>query len=256
MFIVGVDVETTGLEDDDQIIEMGVVLMCVKTMTTLASFDKIYATDKWDDQAAECHQIDKELASSMPHIDKDSIDPWDVIQGDLATYVVAHNAEHDYKYVTRRWPSFDQKPWLCTQKDIPHKDLLKSVTSMRLGHLAIDYGILITEWHRAIIDAEVCAKIAARHNLDKAYEYKMEPKYKLIAQGGRFKNQKDQLNNAPSVKDGIGRNYYWDGDKKYWYKENLTLDYVEQDGLYIKQITKGVKPKWSFEIEKMDPPKY
>lgn len=258
MLIIGLDTEFTSLEDDEsEIVEFGGVLYDTDRKLVLASFGKIYSVREWSDSAAECHGIPKEVSDGMPSIwASDLIDPADALELEKVDYIVAHNAGCDHPKVTKRWPRFLEKPWLCTQWDVKHEEVLRSVTSRKLGHLAVDYGILVTDWHRALADAEVCAKIAAFHDLNAAYERKMEPKFKLLSRGGMFDGQKEMFGTAPSVVDGVGGKYRWDGKEKCWWKDRLTKEYVEKDGLYIKKQTRGVKPKWSFELEEMEPPKY
>ena len=255
MIIIGVDVETTGLEVDDEIIEMGATLFNIERSMVLASFGRIYKTNKWNKELEDCHNIPLEVSSMMKTINETNEDPWDTIDGNLAKYVVAHNASHDFKYITKLWPSFKKIPWLCTQNDIIHGDLIRNVTSKRLGHLAVDYGIPMTQWHRALVDSEICARIASLHNLDLAYARKLLPKFKLSASGGFIKDVKVILDKVPSVLVDNNK-YRWDGETKTWWKENLTSEQVEVDAEFIKNATKDCKQKWAFNLTKMDPPSY
>ena len=255
MIIVAVDVETTSLDaEDGEIVEMGAVLFDTETCRVISVFGKVYKVNKWGEEAAECHQIPQEMSNMMPLIEDDDIDPWDAISGDLAEFVVAHNAGHDHAFVTKIWPKFLNKPWLCTQRDLNHTDIINSVTSKRLAHLCVDYHISMGSWHQAVADAEACARIAAKHDLNEAYKRKLEPKYRFIAYGGFIENFSDLAKQAPSaLKDGRG--YRWNDDNapKAWSKENLTLDEVELDAKYLKEITKG---KWKFEGTPMPPKPY
>ncbi len=255
MIIMGVDVETTGLnKDEDQIIEMGVILYETVSERIIASFGKIYKVDGCSEGAYKCHLISDELSNQMPHINEDGLDPWEMISGDLAKYIVAHNAAHDYAFVTKRWPSFKNKPWLCTLKDLKHSEVLGRVSSRRLAHLCADYKIRMGSWHQAVADAEACVHIAAKHDLDLAYERKMAPKFKLIAYGEYLSDVKNIMGEAPSVKID-GRRYKWNTTDapKAWAKYDLTLEEVELDAKHIKDATKG---KWKFEGAPMKPKPY
>ena len=102
MIIIGVDVETTGLDKEkDQVVELGVVLYDTELGRVISSFGKIYKAEVWGEEAALCHQIPKATSDSMPLIGSEDIDPWEVVSGDMAKYVVAHNASHDYAIVTK-----------------------------------------------------------------------------------------------------------------------------------------------------------
>jgi DNA polymerase III epsilon subunit-like protein len=219
----------------------------------------VFRVNKWGVEAAKIHGISKELSDMMP-LDP-PVDPWEIMRGDMADYVVAHNAEHDHPLITTRWSSFLRKPWLCTRADIIHSDavgldgqklLHRQVGSTRLGHLCVDYGINLTGWHRALADAEACARIAACHDLAAALKRKNEPKYKLLTFGKYIDNAKEILQEAPSVKRN-GKRYQWDSNKKSWAKEGLTEQEVIEDGAYIEQVTKN---RWKFSLEPLPPKTY
>ena len=257
MIIIGVDVETTGLDKEkDQVVELGVVLYDTELGRVISSFGKIYKAEVWGEEAALCHQIPKATSDSMPLIGSEDIDPWEVVSGDMAKYVVAHNASHDYAFVTKIWPSFLKRPWLCTKEGIPHKDkvLFGRVASTRLGHLCVDYHITMGSWHQAVADAEACAKLAGEHDLDAAYEWKLTPKFRFTAYGPFIKDVGELMKETPSVLEN-GRRYRWNTDEapKAWSKEDLTLEQVEEDAKYLKEVTKG---RWKFEGAPMPPKSY
>jgi DNA polymerase III epsilon subunit-like protein len=257
MLIVAVDVETTGLDKEkDQVVELGAILYDTELERVISSFGKIYKAEVWGEEAALCHQIPKETSDSMPLVGSEQFDPWEVISGDMAKYVVAHNARHDYAFVTKVWPSFKRRPWLCTKEGIPHKEkvMLGRVASTRLGHLCVDYHITMGSWHQAVADAEACARLASKHDLDAAYERKIALKYRLVTYGEYLPDIRDVMGNAPSVlRDG--KRYRWNQEEapRAWMKDDLTLEEVEEDAKYLKEITKG---KWKFEGEPLPPKPY
>lgn len=255
MLIVAVDIETTGLDSkQDQIVELGAVLFDTKTGRILSAFDKIYQVETWGEEAAKCHRIPREMSNLMPLIGSESFDPWTIISGNLAKYVVAHNAPHDHAFVTKTWPSFKNKPWICTHRDLIHHEIIGKISSHRLGHLCVDYQITMGTWHQALADAEACARIAAFHDLDKAYERKITPKYRLIAYGEYLDDIRDVMGNAPSVlKDG--QRYRWNQEEapRAWMKDGLTIEELEVDAKYLKEVTKN---KWKFEGKSLPPKSY
>lgn len=260
MFIVGVDLETTGLEETDEIVELGAVLFHVETQRVVLSYGKIFRVNDWSDDAAEVHKIPHELSNMMGYVSDDLLDPWKVIGGHLADYVVAHNASHDHKFIKKVWPSFLEKPWLCTKSDLKHEDKIRRVASTRLGHLCVDYGIQLGGWHQALADAEACARLAAQHDLHLAYQNKITPKYRLICSGDFVKNAKELLQEAPSVMEDK-RKYRWNpnddpneiGVGKVWFKDSLLSADLENDAKYISKVTKG---KWSFDFQDMPKKEY
>lgn len=255
MIILAVDVETTSLDSETgEIVEMGCCLFDTTSQRVIAVFGKVYKVNEWGVEAAECHQIPHEISEMMPLIGSDPIDPWDAVSGDLAKFVVAHNAPHDHGFVTKIWPSFLKRPWLCTQRDLHHKDFIPNVSSRRLGHLCMDYHIRMGSWHQAVADAEACARIAAIHDLDEAYRRKLEPKFMFVTYGDWIDDVRDVMGEAPSVQKD-GRRYRWNTEEapRSWSKEDMTLEDVEADARYLKEVTKG---KWKFEGAPMPPPAY
>ena len=256
MIILGIDTEVTDLKDDAEIIEMGGVLYDTKRNIVLASYGQIYKTEEESAEgAAAVHGISREISLDCPLV-KDCLDPWIILGGKYADLIVAHNAAHDHPKVTKAWPSFLDKPWLCTQKDLPHETILNRVTSRRLGHLCVDYGIPTGMLHRAMEDARICAIIAGKHDLERAYEVKLMPRFRLICSGPFLKNVDiyKLLKESPSSKiDNRWYKFNPDGHPKCWVKEGLFEDMVKDDADYIKKITKN---KWDFNLERMDPKPY
>lgn len=244
MFILGVDVETTGFDDNDEIIEIGIVLFHIEHKRIYSSYSKIYkAQHTWSEDAEKCHKISRDMTNLMDIIDNDN-DPFEIVSGHLAKYIVAHNAEHDYKFLSKKWESFKSRPWICTCKDLPHNKLIDGVTSLKLGHLCVDYSINIGSWHQALSDAEACARIASRHNLDNAYMERKLRSYMLCVSTHKFvKNIKDILKNSPSCLDD-GIYYKWNNDNappKTWSKL-LKKDDLVREILYIKsQLNDNMK---------------
>jgi DNA polymerase III subunit epsilon len=260
MIILGLDLETNGLSEDDheiEIVEFGGVLLHIESKMIISSFGHVYQVNTWSEKAELVHKIPKAISDLCPR-PLSSINPWSALSGHLADFVVAHNALHDHPLVTKTWPEFLQKPWLCTQRDLDHNKILpRGVYSKRLAHLCVDYEIRMDNWHRAQADAEACARIAAFHDLKAALQYKNLPKFRLITWGDQRVdkvNINEKLREAPSIEID-GRRYKWNDDKypKAWVKEDLLEDHIILDAKYIKDITKG---KWSFNVEKMDPKSY
>jgi len=265
MIIIGVDAETNGLKNEEdeydpeisECCEIGVVLFHVETETILAQFGKIYRMNTWGEEAAGIHHIPKELSDSMPLIPSEEEENiFQIVKGDMARFVVAHNAPHDHPYFKTYWPSFLNIPWLCTQRDLPHNDLLtRPAYSKRLGHLCVDYDIKLSGWHRALADAEACARIAAKHDLEEAYKNKLIPKWRLVTYGPFDKSvTKEQFAECPSVVVD-NRKYRWNTEEApmAWSKDYLAEEFIEPDAEYIKKITKG---RWKFDIEPMPPKTY
>lgn len=215
MIILGVDVESTGLEDESEIVELGLVVMNSVDASVLAMHSDLFKTKSWSDEAEAIHHINKQ--SSDLGMDF-GYNPWILVEKYKPEVIVAHNAEFDKGKVAKRWSEFNKLPWICTHRDLPHERFLPKVSSNKLQHLAVDYDIQPIKKHRAVFDALVCCEIAAKHDLDTVLKTVNETKYCVFAwfegkpdyQDIKFLTHKDYLKKA---------GFRWDGDN--WVKSGI-----------------------------------
>lgn len=238
MIIVGADVETTGLEPDDQIVELGLVVYDTVNRNIVAMHSDLFRTTKWGEAAEKVHGIPQAL--SQLGYDAD-YNPWNLIAHYKPTLVIAHNKEYDKSYICPRWPEFDKLPWLCSKAELPHSEVISYVCSTRLQHLAVDYDIDSGRRHRALFDAITCCEVAAKHDLEKIVKQLLEPKFTIFSRHeGRpdfnnpdFNKQKEFLKLA---------GFRWDGDNVRWTKSNVPESMVEK---YLALAS--AKPGWKAE---------
>lgn len=205
--------------------------------TVINALSRVVPVKIWNEDLVKVHGISKETCERATELTSDL---WNMIDAGTAELIVAHNAEFDHGFITPRWPQFLKLPWLCTKKDLEHKD----AKSTRLGHLAVDYGIPFNNWHKAMYDAEACCRIAARYDLKQALITKNLTKFKLIV-GGKY-----DKNYVEAIKK---HNFSWDDSLKKWYKDNLTEDELKHYHKISKDISGG---NWEFTIEKVPPKTY
>ena len=242
MIILGVDVETTGLDvERDEVVELGCVVYDTTLQQLLALHSDLYQTVKWSKEAEEVHQI-KQRSSERGY--GREFNPWSLVEIYKPELAVAHNAEYDKGFVTRRWPEFNKLPWLCTDKDLPHGRFVRKVGSTRLQHLALDYGLMpntTSKAHRALFDALLCCELVARHdeepsNLSQIIKTLNEPKYLIQAwhegrpdfQNPSFQRHKEALKQA---------SFRWDGSK--WLRNGVPKSQLEK---YMRLAT--ITPGW------------
>lgn len=157
------DTETTGLGDDDEIIEIALLLFSYDTTDgrVTALNDKYTALQQpsvpCSDGALQVHGITAEITRGM------SIDRARVrTLFERAQFVVAHNAEFDRRFVERMFPELHGKRWICTMRDIPWD--LEGLPGKSLDSIARHYGIQRPVSHRAYIDAMTVLSVLRRRN--------------------------------------------------------------------------------------------
>lgn len=236
MIIVGIDTETTGLTDDKEIVEIGYAIIETDSGVLISSGSELFAVEKWSSEAEKIHHI-PEWATKIASLNPSQIDLASRILPYKPTLIVAHYAISDYSLVCKHWPKLDKSniKWLCSKEDLPHEKIIPGVTSTRLMHLAVDYGITVHGWHRAMQDAETAARIAAKHDLKKIVAWLDLPKFKVTLRG-RFSEDGGKL--AKKL------NFRWNPDDKVWLRENL----AQADANIIEQAFKKTAPGWSVEL--------
>ena len=210
MIIVGCDVESTGLRGSE-VVEGGVVVMDSTNKFLLSLHSDILKVGEWSNEAEKVHGISKAYSD----IGRDKVDMWDLVKHYKPQAVVAHNAEFDKSMFSRYWPEFLNLPWICSQRDLPHKSVVNNVTSLRLNHIASDYGITNSYPHRAVFDALTSCLMACEHKLDelvnpniKKYNLAVRHKGKIDFKSKNFLSVKKFLkSNGFTWQDPIWSNY-------------------------------------------------
>ena len=155
--LVVVDSETTGLYDNDRIVEIALV-----TLSTDGDLIDVWETlinPQREVSATFLHGITDSMVASAP--------PFEEIAGDIATRLdgaclVAHNVSFDYNFLKvwleRVSGERFTKPHLCTVK-LSQLLLDPSTGSRKLHNLARTFGIPLQNRHRAYDDANATALI-------------------------------------------------------------------------------------------------
>lgn len=147
------DVETTGLRDEDEIIEIGLVHVEDGQITeTWQSFIKPSIPIPAD--ITVITGITSQMVKDAPS--------WDEIEEELSAHLqgqllLAHNYRFDKSHIESQLGRTLANPWLDTH-DIA-KLFLPRLTSYKLMSLADHLQVNDSSHHRALNDAEVCAKV-------------------------------------------------------------------------------------------------
>jgi DNA polymerase III alpha subunit (gram-positive type) len=221
MIIAGLDVETTGVNEDDEVVEVGAVVMDTNG-TIIYTYSEIFKTNRWSVEAEKIHGISRDISNiGRAHSD---IDLFNNVMRFSPFVVVAHNANYDRSMIIKYWNDFDSVQWLCTKDDLPHNDLIK-VSSLRLGHLASDYGIINNYQHRALFDAITACQIAIKHDLQSIVDDLSSSVERVsVTYFGKPDFSSDEFN---KVKDFLKKNgFSWDKEK--WYKNKVSGNVVDK----------------------------
>ncbi|MFG1270774.1 3'-5' exonuclease [Xanthobacter sp. DSM 14520] len=153
------DVETTGLAADDEIIELAMVPFTYGRDGTIFqvgdAFDRLREPGKpIPAEVSELTGIDASMVAGCS-IPPEEVDAF-VADADL---VIAHKADFDRNAVERLYPVFRDKPWACSLSQVPWKD--EGFAGARLGQLLNSYG-LFHDAHRAGDDCRAVIELLAR----------------------------------------------------------------------------------------------
>lgn len=146
-----IDVETTGLDPaSEEIVELAMVNFGYSTEGRIIGIGDSFEALRDPGRPIPPGVI------SLTGITDDmvagrKIEPVDVARfAAPAALVVAHNAEFDRRFCERFCPSFVQKPWACSLRDISWNEE-GFVNGARLGNLAAAFGMFY-DGHRAMHD--------------------------------------------------------------------------------------------------------
>lgn len=196
-----IDTETTSLDDDAKVIEVGAILYSVTNQCSLQELATLLPAE-----SNEAEAINRIKPAALREIAfTGSAATAEMLLRNMASAAdvyVAHNAEFDSKRVS----SFllPDLPWLCTMADF--KWPLATREQGSLINLALDHGIGVASAHRALTDCRLIAALFDRmDDLPAMFEVAMRPK-------GLFQalvpfERKDEAKAA---------GFKWDGTTKRW----------------------------------------
>ncbi len=134
-----------------------------------------------------------------------------------ANVVIAHNAAFDRKFVERRLPAFADKPWACSQREIPWRE--NGIGSAALEFLLFRHAGAFFVGHRAGVDCQ-----AVVHLLATPLASGQLPMRLLLDSARRRTARVWAVDSHFDFKDALKRRgYRWfagdDGRAKCWYRD-------------------------------------
>ena len=142
---VFIDTETTGLNKEDEFIEITAILTEFDKQGNLNILDEYTGLRqprvKINPKAQKVHGITKEKLEGK-RIDEDKLLSI-ITQSD---FIVAHNATFDKRFVLKEFGWFKNKKWLCSMNGIKWQKL--GFKSKGLQNLLVDHNIEVEKAHR------------------------------------------------------------------------------------------------------------
>lgn len=153
------DVETTGLAADDEIIELAMVPF------TYGRDGTIFNVGEGFERLREPTKAIPPEISQLTGIDASMVAGCEIGPEEVANFVsavdlvIAHNAAFDRNVVERSFPIFRDKPWACSLTQVPWKE--EGFSGTRLGQLLNSCGLFHLA-HRAGDDCRAVIELLAR----------------------------------------------------------------------------------------------
>jgi len=208
------DVETTGLDVGDPIIELGAVLFeyheTGRVLRVLEEFDE------FEDPGRPLPPGIVQLTGiTDPMVAGRRIDDSKVAR--LATgadLVIAHNAGFDRPIVEKRFPLFRALPWACSVVDVDWQRA--GMRTRKLEYLAMTRGFFFDS-HRAINDCIAGVELLADALIADDDETALAS---LLANSGR-ESVRLWAENSPFETKGLlkERRYRWNAASKLWWRD-------------------------------------
>ena len=136
---------------------------------------------------------------------------------DAADLIIAHNAAFDRRFCERFHPGFIEKPWACSQTQVPWSQ--EAIEGTKLFYISVQMGFWF-EGHRAEDDCyglleilEMPLPVSGRTALSRLLEAARRPTFRVWALGAPYE-----------IKDALReRGYRWnigeDGRPRAWHRE-------------------------------------
>ncbi len=206
MIICGVDLETTGLSpESDLVTEVGAVLWDTSRNEPIKFFNKLIKIGSpVPEMIIKLTGIDDDLLNTFGE-DVDLV--WKELRefSAKADYLMAHNAPFDRGFIEKQSP-FNLIPnkWIDSSVDVPYPE---EIQTRKQTHLAAEHGFVNPFAHRAMTDVLTMFQIVSKYDWAEVIEMANTPSVKLRAMVTYGQNDMAKK-----------LSYRWDGTNKYWVK--------------------------------------
>lgn len=168
MLIAGIDLETTGLSpENDVITEVGVVLWDWDLKSPVLFYNSFIKTGRLvSEDITKLTGITTEMCDKYGYEEETVINELEkfILKAD---YLCAHNAPFDKSFLcslySRNGKKFKDSPIIDTSVDVPFPE---SITTKKLTHLAAEHGFVNPFTHRAVTDVLTMLQILSKYDMD------------------------------------------------------------------------------------------
>jgi DNA polymerase III alpha subunit (gram-positive type) len=224
MHLLGIDIETTGLEPGcNFIIEIGAAIWDTETKKPVRMVSEFVTlppgvevpkeiTELTGITTNDCNVHGLSLGGVINKIEELTLF---VTQEE---YKVAYNAEFEEKFLhDLNIRDFNILPWIDPQYDIPFPSNIKT---RKLDYLCYEHGFRNQFKHRALFDVLAMFEIMSQYDLATIIKRSKSPKTRI----GALVSYEDRL---LAKKEG----FWWDGDIRYWIKDvkEMDIDYLSKN---------------------------
>lgn len=210
---LALDVETTGLDHrQGKIIELAMRRFRYDRSGVITNIDEAY---QWREDPGEPLTAEVSALTGITDIDLigEEIDDGDALRLlRSASFVVAHNASFDRKWVEARLPDAADANWCCSMRQVDWRR--RGFDGRVLGYLLVQNGFY-HGGHRASADVDALIEMLrhrdgdGRTALAEMIEQSAQPSWIVRAKGADF-----------AVKDILrSRGYRWDAERRLWWAE-------------------------------------
>ncbi len=224
-----VDVETTGLSSNDEMIELAILLFCFDPETGEVKnvIDQYVGLREpgcpIHPAAAKRHRITPRMLKGK------TLDDGRVLAIlDQAEFIIAHNVSFDRRFICTQYPALSEKLWLCSLYGIDWKS--KGFKKRTLEALLRAHRISITTKHRAEADARAALTLLSMTGTDeKPYFSELVHEYSIAVKKAEAQKLTDgEAFVIETIKAIVGP-----GDLKVgYYKTKSYISVGFEDGSY------------------------
>lgn len=209
MLLAGLDVETTGLSPDaDVITEVGVVLWDWELKTPVLFYNSFVKTGRIiSPELIKLTGITTEMCDAHGKEEEDILLDVDKLLV-KADYLCAHNAPFDKSFLSALYARNGKKlkdiPTIDTTVDVPFPE---NITARKLTHLAAEHGFVNPFAHRAVTDVLTMLQILGKYDLDQIIASATTPN--ILVKASTTYEQR-------ALPKALG--FRWNADKNAWVK--------------------------------------